>query len=203
MTRQGPLRQYLSCRASSINPCTCHSLSSLLELKTRPICESFNSTPGYAQRLTSSSGIAAGAVSTIRLMGGAIGVAVYSTILSDTQSSRLRENIAGVVKSANLPSSDLPKLIKAASLNTAAAYKAVPGITVNVVSLCRLAVKHAYTHAFSIVWYTALAFGALALVSAFFLKSIPPGLKTGERAVHLENERVLEDAAAEKAVDSV
>lgn len=148
-------------------------------------------------------GIAAGAVSTIRLMGGAIGVAVYSTILADTETARLKTNIAEVVKSANLPSSDLPKLVKAATLNTAAAYKAVPGISASVVSMCRLAVKHAYLHAFSIVWYCALAFGCLALVSALFLKSIPTELKTGERAVHLENEDKVSALSEEKIVDLV
>lgn len=136
-------------------------------------------------------------------MGGAIGVAIYSTILSDTYSSQLKDNIAGVVKSANLPSSETPKLIKAAAVNTAAAYKAVPGITANIVSMCRLAVKEAYAHAFGLVWYSALAFGAVALIAALFIRSIPTERKTGERAVHLENERPIIDEAAAKELSAV
>ena len=49
----------------------------------------------------------------------------------------------------DFPSADIPTLIKAAALNTAAAYKAVPGITETVTAAAELAVRKAYVHAFS------------------------------------------------------
>lgn len=136
-------------------------------------------------------------------MGGAIGVAIYSTILSDTYKSQLVDNVAAVARNSPLPGSEAAALVKAASVNTTAAYKAVPGITDSIISMCRLAVKYAYAHAFGIVWYSALAFGVVALISAFFIRSIPPELKTGERAVHLEDERSAVASDIEKRHSAV
>lgn len=93
----------------------------------------------------------------------------------------------------------MPALLEAAALNTAAAYKAVPGITAQITAAAGLAVKQAYVTAFRTTYLVAIAFGAAAMVAAFFTLSIDRNMKNGNRAVRLENEVKLE----EKRVDDV
>jgi hypothetical protein len=91
----------------------------------------------------------------------------------------------------------MPALLKAASLNTAAAYKAVPGITAEVMAAAGLAVKQAYVAAFRTTYLVAIAFGCAALVAAFFTLSIDRDMKNSNRAVVLENEVKVEEKRVE------
>jgi hypothetical protein len=79
-------------------------------------------------------------------------------------------------------------LLSAASLNTAAAYKSVPGITTAVTRAAGLAVKKAYVSAFRTTYLAAIGFGAAAIIAAFFTMDIDRGMKSSNRAVRLENE---------------
>jgi len=122
-------------------------------------------------------------------MGGAVATAIYSAILSNRFASELPRHIANVVEETNFAPADDSKLLSAAALNTATAYKAVPGITPEVITAAQTAVKLAYVQAFKLVYLIALAFGGLAVISAFFTKSIPEEKKTMKRAVRMENEK--------------
>ena len=77
-------------------------------------------------------------------MGGAIGVAIYTTILSNAYAPRLIRNINEVVATTGFPKSDTASLIEAAFENTATAYKAVPHITGEIINMSELAVKKGY-----------------------------------------------------------
>lgn len=129
-------------------------------------------------------------------MGGAIGVAVYSSIISNTYPPRLIREVSKAAAVAHFPKSDLPALIKAAAANTAKAYQAVPHITKEVLELTEVAVKQSYAHAASVAWLSAVGFGGLAIVCACFIRSTPLHMKTLERAVTLED-----DLPQEKVVD--
>lgn len=85
---------------------------------------------------------------------------------------------------------NLPALIQAAAVNSAPAYAKVPGITTQIIATAQYAVKRAYIQAFQVVYYTALGFACLAIISALCIKDIDPAKKTYEKAVHLENERL-------------
>ena len=135
-------------------------------------------------------GVAIGAISTFRLLGGAIATAIYSAIVTDEFTKLLPAKITQAVASTNFDPTNLPALIEAATLNTAAAYKKVPGITTQILSASELAVKSAYTQAYKIVYYTALAFAVLAIISALLCSSTDPAKKTLHKAVLLENEKV-------------
>lgn len=93
----------------------------------------------------------------------------------------------------------MPALLSAAALNTAAAYKAVPGITTEVIAAASLAVKQAYVVAFRTTYLVAIAFGVAAMVAAFFTLSIDHNMKNSSRAVRLENEAKTD----EKVVNDV
>jgi hypothetical protein len=125
---------------------------------------------------------------TFRLLGGSIATAIYTSIINNDFASELPGQVKAEISGLNFPSSNLPALIAAASKNTAAAYKAVPGISTSVTAAAGLAVKKAYVLAFRTTYLAAIGFGCAAIVAAFFTKDIDRGMKSSARAVKLENE---------------
>jgi hypothetical protein len=100
-------------------------------------------------------------------MGGSVATAIYTAIINNGFAEHRKpivrliwlpqtaniNSVPGEIDNAlvhlNFPSASIPALLKAAALNTAAAYKAVPGITGPVTAAAQLAVKKAYVSAFS------------------------------------------------------
>lgn len=78
--------------------------------------------------------------------------------------------------------------VKAGALNTEAAYKAVPGITVEIITAAQLAVKYAYVEAYKTTYLSALGFGGAAIIAACFTMSTDKRMKNDKRIVRLENE---------------
>jgi len=76
------------------------------------------------------------------------------------------------VSSFNLPTETLTKLIAAAKLGTAAAYKAVPGITPAIQAAASLGNKQAYLTGARLSYQVALAFGLVGVVAAFFIPTV-------------------------------
>jgi hypothetical protein len=134
-------------------------------------------------------GVAIGAISTFRLLGGAIATAIYSSIVDNQFATRLPEHIRRAVSDVNFDMDNLRALVQAAAANSASAYANVPGITSQVIEAARYAVKQAYIQAFQVVYYTALGFACLAIISALCISDIDPAKKTYEKAVQLENEK--------------
>lgn len=137
------------------------------------------------------SGVAIGAISTFRLLGGAIATAVYTSIVDNQFADRLPAQIKHAIAGTGFDPANLGVLIKAASLNSAAAYKKVPGITSQVISASQVGVKLAYSQSYRVVYLTALGFAAVALLSAMLCSSVDPAKKTLDKAVLLENEKVV------------
>lgn len=141
--------------------------------------------------LTWRRGVANGLASTFRLMGGAVATAIYSAILSNRFSSELPKKVSPIIQFRNIPSADVPALLHAAALNTAAAYESLIdsiGASASLVADVRMAVKLAYVQAFKMVYLVAIAFGVVAIICAACTKSIPKERKTMQRAVRMENE---------------
>lgn len=134
-------------------------------------------------------GIAVGLAGTIRLLGGSVATSIYTAIVNNTFAEKLPGEITAAVVGKNFPASSVPALLKAAALNTAAAYKAVPGITASVTAAAQLAVKQAYVGAFSRTFFVSLAFGGLAIVAALLTRDIDKGMKNNDKAAYLENEK--------------
>jgi hypothetical protein len=87
------------------------------------------------------SGIAVGLVGTFRLLGGSIATAIYNSIINNSFASALPDQVREQISGLDFPSSNIPELIAAALKNTAATYKAVPGISASVTAAAALAVK--------------------------------------------------------------
>lgn len=136
------------------------------------------------------SGVAVGLLSTFRLIGGAISTAIYTSIQSNKFASVLPDMVLSAIKSSNFTGSST-QLLKAARLNTAAAYAAVPNITKQTIEATELAVKHAHVKAYALIYLVAVAFGCAAILSATSIKGIDESQRTSEISAHLENDNQI------------
>lgn len=134
-------------------------------------------------------GVAVGAMSTFRLLGGAVATAIYSSIVDNQFKAKLPGKMVDAISGTDFNPANLRALIQAAVAGTAAAYAKVPGITAQITAASQMAVKLSYVDAFRVVYYTALGFAALALGSALLVRNVDPAKKTLDKAVLLENER--------------
>lgn len=141
-------------------------------------------------------------MSTFRLIGGAIATAIYTAILTSTFSSKLPGNITELAQEIGFPAENIPKLITAAASNTVTAYKAVPGITANIIAATALRVKITYTQSYRVLYLVAIGFGILGIACAVLTQSTPRSKKNTKKAVILENERDLLKADLEKEIDT-
>ncbi len=123
------------------------------------------------------SGIAVGLAGTFRLLGGSIATTMYTSIINNGFADALPSKLKNEISGLGSPASNIPKLITAATKNTAVAYKAVPGISAPVTAAARLAVKKAYVSAFRTTYLAAIGFGVAAIIAAFFTKDIDRGMK--------------------------
>lgn len=129
-------------------------------------------------------------MSTFRLLGGAVATAIYSSIVDNQFAIQLPSKLRLEVIGTGFNSTNFNALLTAANVNTLAAYKKVPGITQKVIVASQWAVKLAYVEAFKVVYYTALGFALLAIISAALVANTDPAKKTLDTAVVLENEKV-------------
>ncbi|KAF2005813.1 MFS general substrate transporter [Amniculicola lignicola CBS 123094] len=117
-------------------------------------------------------GTAAGLAGTSRLLAGSIAIAIFSNVTNNKYTTTLPESVRSNVASFGLPSATLTKLIAAARLNTAAAYKLVPGITPAIQAAATLGNKEAYLTGAHLSYQVALAFGLCGVIAAFFIPSV-------------------------------
>ena len=125
--------------------------------------------------------------------------AIYSSIVDNQFAHNLPSRVQQAIAGTDFDTANLRSLIEAAASNTAAAYARVPEISQEIISLAQIAVKQAYVQAFRIVYYTALGFAVLAIISALCVSDIDPAKKNFDKAVHLENEKGKEVTVESKA----
>jgi len=119
-------------------------------------------------------GTSAGLAGTARLLFGAVATAIFSNVTNN----KYAEVLPAAVKSAALsadpsfPAGSLAKLAAAAKAGTAAAYKAVPGLTPAVQAAAVHANKESYLTGAHLSYQVALAFGLCGCIAALFIKSI-------------------------------
>jgi hypothetical protein len=80
--------------------------------------------------------------------------------------------VRNAVESYNFPEGNIAKLAAAAKLGTAAAFKAVPGITPQIQAAAVLGNRRAYLDGAHLSYQVALAFGLCGCIAALFIPSI-------------------------------
>lgn len=104
----------------------------------------------------------------VRLIGGSIGYTIYFNIFSRKLSTALPEYIVKSAIRAGLPPANAESFADA-FLKAPATLAKVPGVTPEIIAAATLGSQNAYAYAFSFVWYSSIAFGAIAILAAFFL----------------------------------
>lgn len=117
-------------------------------------------------------GTAAGLAGTSRLLAGAVATAIFSNVTNNKYAETLPGQVRSNLSGFDLPTDTISKLIVAAKLNTAAAYKAIPGITPAVQAAATLANKEAYLTGAHLSYQVALAFGLCGVIAAFFIPTV-------------------------------
>ncbi|KAK5071600.1 hypothetical protein LTR64_004621 [Lithohypha guttulata] len=111
-----------------------------------------------------------GLVTSVRSLGGTIGLAIYNAILNATLAKHLEPKIVGATIPLGLPATSLGELIPALLTGNPAALAAVPGVTSEIVGAAGLAVAETYVLGFRYIWIAAGAFTVVALVASLFLR---------------------------------
>ena len=140
------------------------------------------------------SGIASGLAGTTRLLFGAMATAIFSNILNAEYAKALPNYVSRAAAPLGFPAANMTKLATAAKAGTAAAYKAVPGLTPVLQVAAVRANKLAYLKGAQLVFFVAVGFGIVACIASLFTVSIDRRKYTKNTMAVLENEnRKLSD----------
>ncbi|KAF4628660.1 hypothetical protein G7Y89_g9487 [Cudoniella acicularis] len=145
-------------------------------------------------------GVAVGLAST-SLIAGAIATAIFSNIQTNKYTSVLTGAVADAVRDLNFPSANIAAFARTAKLNTAAAFKTVPGINPTVQAAAVAANKRAYLQGTRLTFLVAVAFGLVGCICALFLVSVDGNKYTNNTVEVLETEHKLKEE--KKLEDSV
>lgn len=144
------------------------------------------------------SGTAAGLAGTSRLLAGAVATAIFSNVTNNKYSSTLPKQVMSNLSPFEIPADTVTKLITAARLNTAAAYKAIPGVTPAIQAAATLANKQAYLTGAHLSYQVALAFGLCGVIAAFFIPTVDDRKYTKKTvAVQQADRKALEEKKLE------
>jgi len=161
------------------------------------ICQIFY---GWAQVLTitwiqfgapqTELGVSGGLAGVARFAGGAVAISVYQTVLANSLQTKMAQLVPAAALSAGLPAASLPALMQALPLG-AAALQQVPGITAEVAAAAGVAFVRSYQSGLRTTALVSLAFGGLAIGSAFLCNDVEPKM-TDKIEVFLENTKQAE-----------
>lgn len=138
-------------------------------------------------------GFSGGLAGMARYAGGSLAQAIYTTILTNTQTRRVASTLPTAAVAAGMTPENAQKLLAAFPLG-ASAIAAVPGTTAEALAAAALAFQWSYAHALKIVALSSLSFGLVGLICVFWCEDVGPKM-TNKTEVFLEN-----DVNAEKNV---
>jgi hypothetical protein len=98
-----------------------------------------------------------------RFAGGAVATSVYTTILTNVQSTSAAQLVPAAATAAGLPSSSVEQLLSAL-LAGSAALAQVPGITDSVMAAAVAAYKQSYVVGLRTTALSSLAFGIVGII---------------------------------------
>ncbi|KAH7370985.1 fungal trichothecene efflux pump [Pyrenochaeta sp. MPI-SDFR-AT-0127] len=135
-------------------------------------------------------GISGGLAGVSRFAGGAVAISVYTTILTNVQSSKATELVPRAAIAAGLDASAVPALMAALPLGATALAK-VPGITTDIMVAAGGAFQQAYVVGLRTTALSSLSFGILAIIACCFCNDIGPKMDN-KIEVFLENDENAE-----------
>ena len=107
----------------------------------------------------------------MRTLGGAIGTAFLSSILTSEGHKKVPTSIGTYAVKAGLPKAEVTPFVAAFYAQSAKVTK-IPGVNKAVLAAAKLGEQSGYAEAFRLVFYTLLPFGVLAAALCLSLPSI-------------------------------
>jgi hypothetical protein len=129
-------------------------------------------------------GIATGLAITARSIGGSIGTAIYSTILSSKLQHYLVPDAATPLARAGVNPAEIPTIL-GALLSGDATNPAVTEQSPAILVIAVNGIKQAYAHSFRVVYLVAIAFGVVGTVCVAFSANVDH-LMTGTVDIKLD-----------------
>jgi hypothetical protein len=131
-------------------------------------------------------GISGGLAGVSRFAGGAIAISVYTTILTNVQTSTFAKLLGPAATAAGLSAANIPALAAAVPMGSAALAK-VPGITTEIIAAAGAAFQQSYVVGLRTTALSSLSFGIVAILACIASNDV--GKKMNEKIeVFLEND---------------
>ncbi|KAF5723642.1 drug facilitator PEP5 [Fusarium mundagurra] len=142
-------------------------------------------------------------MTSIRSLGGSIGLAINNAVLHNALDKELAKKIAEAALPLGLPTSSLPALIQGLASQNKQAVAAVPGLTPEIANAAVLGMKKAYLIAFRNAWIVSAAFCSLMLIeqASEFDATIDAPVEIDSKT-HLEVDETVPPETPEKQFES-
>ncbi|KAH7023911.1 fungal trichothecene efflux pump [Ilyonectria destructans] len=132
-------------------------------------------------------GISGGLAGVSRFAGGAIAISVYTTILTNVQSSSMLKLVPAAALKAGLPEDSIEKLLAALPLGSAALQQ-VPGITTDIMVAAGAAFQQSYVVGLRTTCLSSLSFGIIGIIACLCCQDIEHKMND-KIEIFLENDK--------------
>ncbi|KAH6898208.1 fungal trichothecene efflux pump [Thelonectria olida] len=132
-------------------------------------------------------GISGGLAGVSRFAGGAIAISVYTTILTNVQSTQMVKLVPAAAIGAGLPESSIEQLLAALPLGSAALEK-VPGITTEIIVAAAAAFQQSYVVGLRTTCLSSLSFGVIGIIACLCCQDIEHKMND-KIEIFLENDK--------------
>jgi len=139
-------------------------------------------------------GLATLVLGSLRSIGGALAVTVYSSIMMNSVKEDAPKRLASEVP--EIPEQSLGKFVGILLGGKPNLALKLPGITPEILKKASEVIKWSWAIAFQRIFIAALSFAVLAMLSTFFIKDVKSNM-TNNVAVTLENDRSKKQREAE------
>ncbi|KAI9795862.1 MAG: hypothetical protein M1835_005058 [Candelina submexicana] len=133
-------------------------------------------------------GTAIGVAGSLRSAISTVAATVYTVVLTNRLKSTIPAQVPPVVVKAGLPKTSVEAFLEAFAKGTPAAFKAVKGITPEILEKGTEAYKYASADAYKTVFLTTIAFSGVAVIISFFAPNVDDRM-TGEVAATLHSRK--------------
>jgi hypothetical protein len=116
-------------------------------------------------------GLAYGLIGSSRFLGGAVGTAIFSTVLSNRVAISVPSRVETAVAILGFPADKIPSLLEALLSGTTAGLKNVP---TEVIQAAATAVRWGHSDAFRVTWLVSIPFGVVAFLACIVVKDPSP-----------------------------
>ncbi|KAF3342190.1 Aldehyde reductase 2 [Verticillium dahliae VDG2] len=131
-------------------------------------------------------GISGGLAGVARFAGGSVAISVYTTILTNVQSTEAARIVPAAATAASLPESSVAALMAALPLGSAALAQ-VPGISPDIMTAAGAAFQQSYVVGLRTTALSSLSFGVIGIIACICCQDIGPRMND-KIEIFLEND---------------